>query len=151
MTDHRAADAASQAAEALRLLNHLTAPASARRALAGPADAYQIVGTLTDVPSRLAQGLHQIASWLAYQQSAGLLDPTSHGGDPRTAVTAATWDLDVAADSLNTAHEALRDVHVALGDLRAVLPTGSVFAEDLLDANPAEPNLEQSNQQGRQL
>jgi hypothetical protein len=126
--ERSAAEAARQAAEALRLLNHRSLPAAGRVGITGPDDAYQIIGALSDVPPRLAQALNQVADWLESQQRASKLDGGAHGDDPQTAVTAATWDLDIAADSLTAARDALYAVHAALGRLRAKAPSNAVGA-----------------------
>jgi hypothetical protein len=126
--EHSAAEAARQAAEALRLLNHRSLSAAGRVGIAGPDDAYQIIGALSDVPPRLAQALNQVADWLEAQQRASKLDGGADGDDPQTAVTAATWDLDAAADSLTASRDALYTAHAALGCLRAKAPSNAVGA-----------------------
>jgi hypothetical protein len=152
MIDHSAADAAWQAAEALRLLNHSSLTAPVQPGIAERAEAYQIIGALGDVPPRLAQALNQVAGWLDAAQRAGQLDVAAPGGDPRIAVTAATWDLNVAADSLAVARDALRDVHVALGDLRPTTPVSSPsLADAAMQVDEIEPVLEPTNGYGRDL
>jgi hypothetical protein len=112
-TEHVAvADLADQAANAIRLLNHRTRPATAD--LADPAEAAEIIAALASMTSILPQLLGQLAGWLAHEHSYGRLrfDALAPLPDPAQTVHAltsslqhATQCMQRAAAELDTAHE----------------------------------------------
>jgi hypothetical protein len=84
-------EVASAVAEAIRVLNHATLSYFGE-ALAFPADADAVIGSLGAAPQRLPQLLDQVRGWLASELTAGRLqvDYGSYADDPAAAVQAAS-------------------------------------------------------------
>jgi hypothetical protein len=98
---------ASEAAEAVRALNHATLPGSG--GLAFPADAYDVTGQLALLASRLPQALAQLLAFLDAEVRAGRVAVVAgeHNGDPAAMLTAVTACLDTAAGAARRLHQAL--------------------------------------------
>lgn len=90
---------ADTAAEAIRALNHATVPVADE--LDGPADVYDILGSLGQLGARLTQVLDQLAGFLDRELLAGrvIIVDGQHVGDPVTVVADATHALAVATDA----------------------------------------------------
>ncbi|RLL68396.1 hypothetical protein [Streptomyces sp. Z26] len=101
---------ASQAAEAVRAVNHTT-PSG----LEFPSDAYDTVAALGEVAERLPQALAQINAYLHAQQSAGRL--RSDRGALDLDVELAVEGLTNAARSAQTTAEHLAVVRAGLSHL----------------------------------
>ncbi len=98
---------ASQAAEAVRALNHATRPGAS--GLVFPADAYDVTGQLALLASRLPQALAQLLAFLHAEVAAGRVVIVSgpHAGDPAAVLAAVTASLDSAVVSARRLHQAL--------------------------------------------
>jgi hypothetical protein len=103
---------ADQAADAIRLLNHHTRPAT--DGLAQPSDTAEIIAAIASMTAMLPQLLGQLAHWLEHQHQAGRLrvDPLAPLPDPAQTMNAltdslqhATHCLQRAAADLDTAHQ----------------------------------------------
>jgi hypothetical protein len=101
------AGVASEAAEAVRALNHATLPGSG--GLVFPADAYDVTGRLALLASRLPQALAQLLAFLSSEVQAGRVTVVAgeHNGDPAAMLTAVTACLDAAAVLARRLHDAL--------------------------------------------
>jgi hypothetical protein len=106
--------AASTAAEAVRALNHLTAPHNGYPGIHGPDDLYATLGELTTLAQRLEQTLAQLSGWAANAACQGHVTVATSGGDsdqtPTTTVAAFEESLDRAIERLRTA---ANDINVA--------------------------------------
>jgi hypothetical protein len=98
---------AVQAAEAVRVLNHVTMPGSG--GLAFPADAYDVTGQLSLLASRLPQALAQLLAFLQSEVKAGrvVIVAGDHAGDPAAVLAAVIGSLDSAVASARRLHQAL--------------------------------------------
>ena len=98
---------ASEAAEAVRALNHATLPGSG--GLMFPADAYDVAGQLALLASRLPQALAQLLAFLRGEVEAGRVAVVAgeHNGDPAAMLAAVTASLDAAVVSARRLHDAL--------------------------------------------
>ena len=108
-----------QAAQAIRVLNHLTRPAMG--ALSDPIEAAELVAALAYLSGGLPQLLGQISGWLLGQQQAGRMrvDAFSPCPDPAAATDAVTGHLARAAQCANGAGRALDTAHQHLAHLAA--------------------------------
>lgn len=98
---------ASQAAEAVRALNHATRPGAS--GLVFPADAYDVTGQLALLASRLPQALAQLLTFLRTEIQAGriVIVAGDQAGDPAAVLAAVTASLDSAVVSARRLHQAL--------------------------------------------
>ena len=117
-----AADAAQTAAEAIRHLDHLTAPQAGYPGLDVPGDLYDTLGALTATAQRLNQTLDQLSRWVIEQGQAGRITTPGRTGATSDAVAALTDALDRAA----------QHVAATAGDVNAAWSASAVLA-------PAEP------------
>jgi hypothetical protein len=116
-----AAELASAAADAIRGLNHacMSAP---RAELEYPADAYSVVGALSELASRLPQAIEQIQRFITDLEHAGELrhdtnDRARLQRDLRKLRGSTEWAMgnaDLLAASLSDAHSAL--AHLAYNE-----------------------------------
>ena len=104
---------ARTAAGAVRSLNHATLGGEG---LAQPADAYELLGELSQAAAGLPQLLAQVGRWLAAALAAGRLG-CDDGADPAGAVSGAWLFL---SDARNTAAALARDLDQAQQQLAAV-------------------------------
>ena len=111
---------ARTAAGAVRSLNHATLGGEG---LAQPADAYELIGELSQAAAGLPQLLAQVGRWLAAALAAGRLG-CDDGADPAGAVSGAWLFL---SDARNTAAALARDLDQAQQQLAAV--HGGPFGE----------------------
>jgi hypothetical protein len=109
--------AADVLAECVRFLNHATGR-HAGQALAWPADAYQVLGSLYTGTGRMPQLFTQLGTWLAGQAAAGTL-ADDRGQDVAVLVAAAGEALAGAATAaealtarLEQAQQAIAGLHV---------------------------------------
>jgi hypothetical protein len=112
-TDHvTVGHLADRAAQAIRLLNHRTRPAT--EGLAEPGDTAEIIADLASMAAMLPQLLDQLGHWLEHQQHAGRLRVDTYAPlpDPAATVHALTDSLQHvnqcmqrAATALDTAHQ----------------------------------------------
>ena len=98
---------AGDAAEAVRVLNHVTMPGAG--GLVFPADAYDVTGQLSLLASRLPQALAQLLAFLQDEVQAGhvVIVAGDHAGDPAAALAAVTGSLDDAVAAARRLHQAL--------------------------------------------
>ena len=111
---------ARTAAGAVRSLNHATLGG---QGLDHPADAYELIGELSQAAAGLPQLLAQVGRWLAAALAAGRLG-CDDGTDPAGAVSGAWLFL---SDARNTAAALARDLDQAQQQLAAV--HGGPFGE----------------------
>jgi len=104
---------ARTAAGAVRSLNHATLGGSG---LAQPADAYEVIGELSQAASGLPQLLAQLGRWLASALAAGRLG-CDDGTDPAAAVSGAWLFI---SDARASAAALARDLGHAQQQLAAV-------------------------------
>ena len=104
---------ARSAAEAVRSLNHATLGGTG---LDQPADAYDVLGELSLIASRLPQLLGQVGRWLASALAAGRLG-CDDGTDPAAAVSGAWLFI---SDARGSAAALARDLEQARQQLAAV-------------------------------
>ena len=98
---------AEAAAEAVRALNHATQPWG--DGLTGPADVYDVLGSLELLTARLPQALSQLQAYLTREHTAGrvrIIDG-EHAGDPAAAVAATACQLEQATRAAGSLREAL--------------------------------------------
>ena len=109
-----AARCADTAAEAIRALNHATVFTDG--GLTGPADVYDVLGSLAMLAARLPQALSQLQTFLTREQTAGRVQIVDgpHTGDPAAAVADVTRWLTCAAGSADALHQALARAHATL-------------------------------------
>lgn len=105
---------ASDAAEAVRSLNHATL----RRGedWQYPGDAYSVVGNLVALAERLPQALNQARDLLQHLRTGGHIR-SDKGGDGLPEVIASMAGLRSAAEYADAMRAALGDVHSALSPL----------------------------------
>lgn len=98
---------AKAAAESVRALNHLTLPGAG--GLAEPADAYDVLGALASLASRLPQALGQLQVFLDTECSAGRVRIVDgeHVGDPAAVAAAAAEQLAAAIRATDALHASL--------------------------------------------
>ena len=98
---------AEAAAEAIRAVSHATQPWG--ESLTGPADVYDVLGSLELLAARLPQALSQLQRYLVREQEAGRVRIVDgeHAGDPAAAVTATTCRLEQATAAAGSLREAL--------------------------------------------
>jgi hypothetical protein len=115
---------ATQAAEAIRAMNHLTLGST--EALSSPAELDDVITALAQVTARLPQLLTQLASWLGTQHQPGWLrlDAFSPHPDPRTAIGEAIKDLTAASSCARQAGRALHCAHHTLAHLALATADG---------------------------
>ena len=104
---------ARAAAGAVRSLNHATLGGEG---LAQPADAYELLGELSQAAAGLPQLLAQVGRWLAAALAAGRLG-CDDGADPAVAVSGAWLFI---SDARSTAAALARDLGHAQQQLAAV-------------------------------
>jgi hypothetical protein len=109
-----AARCADTAAEAVRALNHATVFTDG--GLTGPADVYDVLGSLAMLAARLPQALSQLQTFLAREQTAGRVQVVDgpHAGDPASALVDVERWLTCAAGSADALHQALEQAHATL-------------------------------------
>ena len=109
-----AARCADTAAEAVRALNHATVFTDG--GLTGPADVYDVLGSLAILAARLPQALAQLQTYLAREQTAGRVQLVDgpHTGDPAAALADVERWLTCAAGGADTLHQALEQAHATL-------------------------------------
>ena len=112
---------ARTAAGAVRSLNHATLGGEG---LAQPADAYELLGELSQAAAGLPQLLAQVGRWLAAALAAGRLG-CDDGADPAVAVSGAWLFI---SDARSTAAALARDLGHAQQQLAAV--NGGPSAEE---------------------
>ena len=107
MTGAGPAALASEAAEAVRALNHATLPGAG--GLMFPADAHDVTGQLSLLASRLPQALAQLLAFLHAEVQAGrvVIVAGEHAADPAAALAAVTGSLDAAVAAARRLHQAL--------------------------------------------
>ena len=105
---------ADTAAEAVRALNHATV--FTEGGLSGPADVYDVLGSLAMLAARLPQALSQLQTFLAREQTAGRVQLVDgpHTGDPAAAVADVARWLTCAAGSADQLQQALEQAHATL-------------------------------------
>lgn len=105
---------ADTAAEAVRALNHTTM--STDSGLSGPADVYDVLGSLAMLAARLPQALSQLHAFLARELAAGRVQLVDgpHTGDPAAAVADVARQLTCATGNANQLHQALEQAHATL-------------------------------------
>lgn len=110
-----AARCADTAAEAVRALNHATVFTDGGR-LTGPANVYDVLGSLATLAARLPQALSQLQAFLTREHTAGRVQIVDgqHVGDPAAAVADVDRWLTCAAGSADTLREALEHAHTTL-------------------------------------
>jgi hypothetical protein len=99
MTPDEARTLADQASEAIRALNHATLAADGYPALRSPADAYQLLGALSQMAGRIPQLLAQISAFLQRQLQLDVVsvDGGDFSGDQLAAIGTASHALNQAA------------------------------------------------------
>lgn len=116
-----------QAAQAVRALAYLTRPGIG--ALAGPADAAELIAALARISAGLPQLTSQLAGWLHGEECAGRLrvDDCSPPTEPAEAVTEAVTEVTAArTQAAGCAHAAGRALDAAAQTLaRLAAPGGS--------------------------
>jgi hypothetical protein len=115
---------AARAADAIRLLNHLTRPGAG--GLAEPCDAAEVIADLAAMTWRLPQLLGQLARWLEGELQNGSLrvDELSPLPDPDEAVLTLTQSLQHASESLRSTAEELDTAHQHAAHLAATPARG---------------------------
>lgn len=121
-TGRSAEEAAADAAEAIRSLNHVTFMPSS---VEFPSDVYRILGELYTMTQRLPQALQQLASRLDEHRATGrlTLDSAHRHTDPNLAVGSAIAELSTAAEALETVTQSLT---AAQNDIANVAMTDDV-------------------------
>ena len=111
-----AAEAACAAAEAIRILNHVTSAGDEFSGLRYPSDVYSVVGELTHLTRRLPQTLRQLNEYIAREARVDRIAVTEaeYVGDPNRAADAlaeyiarATTPAARLTDALDSAHQVL--------------------------------------------
>lgn len=110
---------ASEAAEAVRSLNHATFPGA--DGLVWPSDAYDVIASLGLLAARLPQLLAQLDSWLTRQveQSRVVVDGGEYAGDPAAAAAVTSHWLEAATTAASQLHHALDRAQQATAFLAA--------------------------------
>jgi len=127
-------EVAAAVAEAVRVLNHATTFGHIGDALAFPADADAVLGSLSTAAQRLPQLLDQLRDWLVGELAAGRLrvGHGPHAGDPAAATEA-------AARKLRDASAIAFRLHLALNDVTAVTSAiGAPFPAPGAEEDPGE-------------
>ena len=104
-------DVAETVAEAVRVLNHVTAKSGA---LDYPSDVYEVIGSLSRAVFGLDQLCRQLSRWLVNEYQAGRLSEWPegrHGGDTDAAMTNALDELDHAVAAIRVAASHLDQAH----------------------------------------
>jgi hypothetical protein len=116
---------ASAAAEAVRVLNHATLNHPGQ-ALAFPADADAVIGSISTAAQRLPQLLDQLREWLTGELTAGRLQVSygPHAGSPAAAVGTAGQRLRYASAIASRLHLALKDAAETTSKISAPPGTG---------------------------
>lgn len=110
----RPAESANTAAEAIRALNHATAPRAG--GLVFPSDAYDVLTDLAALAARLPQALRQVGAFLDGQcehDRVRIVDG-EHRGDPVAAVTTCAHHLQAAGAAAERLHQALDAARAAI-------------------------------------
>lgn len=105
MTDKTPAQLASEAADAVRAINHLTLSAHPSDDWTYPSHAYSVVGGLTQMAMMLTQALDQIGAFIE------LMDT---GGNLRSDKGTLPADLENTYGGLADAHDAAKQLYEAL-------------------------------------
>ncbi len=120
MTGQRpVAELANDAAEAIRSLNHATFPGSDQ--LTYPADAYDILASLSLLAARLPQLLGQLDRFVSREVDAGrvVVDGGEYVGDPQAAAAVTSHWLDQARIVADRLHHTLDRAQQAAAHLAA--------------------------------
>ena len=105
---------AEAGAEAVRALNHATR--SCADGLVGPADVYDVLGSLATLAARLPQALAQLQAFLDSETDAGRVRVVDgeHVGDPAAAAATCGHWTDTATAAAQALQHALEQAHAAL-------------------------------------
>ena len=118
MTNTNPKDLATQAAEAIRNLNHATQ--SAKGELTYPGDAYKTVASLKLLTQRLPQSFDQLSDFLRTLAKTGAVTadygaPDDHIGEARSALASAALIAQTLTEHLDRAHNALAPLGYDIG------------------------------------
>jgi hypothetical protein len=122
---------ASNAAEAIRVLNQAIHPAAGWPGLAEPVDVYEVLGALASLADRLQQTASQLTRFIEHQLRGG-----------RLAVAFGTHADDVAA-AVGSATDTLEQARVAAAQLAQLLSDSQAA---VVAMGPAETDHEAANQ-----
>jgi hypothetical protein len=113
-----AAQAADQAAEAIRALNYATLPHEGAPGLEYPGDAYMVIASLKTAVERMPQLFAQLTGWLTEQEAAGKVGHDS-GGEAREYVAQVGYWLGAATGEATQLAAALGKAHNTSAGLKA--------------------------------